>query len=97
MEKIEQGQIWEVTTENFLTGKGSKTFDRSLKLEKGEKFEIRYPYAWHFRTEDDKYFQADESVIFENCKYIGKVWDKIRSQNEASLSDILRLRLYDRA
>ena len=42
--KIAVGQIWEVTTETFLTSGDSSKYKRPIKLSKGEKIEIRYPY-----------------------------------------------------
>lgn len=93
--EIEVGQIWEITTEDFLTGEDKKHFDRQLKLKKGEKIEIRFPFAWNFRTEDGNYFHCDADVILKNCKLIGIIWSKVKSQNEAKLDEILRLRLYD--
>jgi len=96
MKEIEVGQIWEITTDNFLTGEDKKHFNRKLKLNKGEKIEIRFPFAWNFRTEQNDYFHCPENVIYENCKLIGKIWSKIKSQNEAKLDEILRLNLYDK-
>lgn len=92
---VNVGQIWEVTTELFLTSGQDKPLNRQVKLKKGEKLEIRYPYEWHFRTEDNQYFHCEEVMILQNCKLIGKIWEKIKWQNEAKLDEILRLRLYD--
>jgi len=95
---IEQHQIWEVTGENFLAKPFSgKMVDRKILIGKGEKIEIRFPYAWHFRTEvDNNYFQADEESILKNCKYIGKIWSDIAFNNKAKLEEIIRLELFDK-
>jgi len=98
MEKIVQAQIYEVVTDCFLVNNfhiEAKKKPRKVHLEKGEKFEIRFPYAWHFRTEDNNYYQASEEEILDNCKIIGKVWEQVRWINKASLEQILELELYD--
>lgn len=97
MEKhiITQGQIWEVVTENFLTSGNDDKHNRPTKLLKGEKIEIRYPYAWHFRTEDNFYLHAEPEMILQNCRLFGIIWDKVKFNNVAQLEEILRLRLYD--
>lgn len=95
-EKIEQGQIWEVLTEKFFVNSTKETFEnRKVILGKGEKIEIRYPFAWHFRTIDNIYFQADEDVILKNCKLVGNIWQNVKFKNLARLEDILNLGLYD--
>lgn len=94
--KITQGQIWEVTTENFLTSGNNDKHKRPTKLLKGEKIEIRYPYAWHFRTEDNFYLHAEPEMILQNCKLFGIIWEKVEWQNKANLDEILKLGLYDR-
>jgi hypothetical protein len=95
--EIKQGQIWQVTTNEFLTsGKdGNKTFNRQLKINKGEFIEIRYPFAWHFRTEDNLYLHAEPDMIIENCKHVGDIWEKVRWNNKANLAEIINLHLYD--
>jgi len=98
MEKeITQGQIWEVVTETFFTSGIDDKHRRPTKLAKGEKIEIRYPYAWHFRTEDGFYLHATPEMIIENCKLFGVIWEKVRWQNCAKLKEILSLRLYEPA
>lgn len=93
--EIAVGQIWEVITENFLTSGNDDAHKRPTKLRKGEKIEIRYPYAWHFRTEDNIYLHATSEMILDNCKLIGVIWEKIKWMNVAKLDEILKLRLYD--
>lgn len=97
--EIKTGDLFKITTDNFLTsGKEPPTkHNRSVKLNKGEIIEIRYPYAWHFRTEDDFYFHATEKMIIDNCAFHGKIDEKIRSKNKAKLEEILRLDLFEPA
>lgn len=96
-EEVRQGMLLQVVTSNFLTsGENRESGSRQVKLKKGEIIEIRYPYAWHFRTEDNLYFHATEEMITKNCILYGKIWENVRSSNKATLEDILRLYLYDR-
>lgn len=53
---IIQSQIWEVITDQFLTSGDNDHYKRPTKLSKGERIEIRFPYAWHFRTIDNFFF-----------------------------------------
>jgi len=94
--EIKVGQIWEVTTDCFFTSGESNKYNRRINLKSGEKIEIRYPYEWHFRTEDSHYFHAARQMIIDNCILFGTIWEKVRWQNNAKLSEILRLRLYDK-
>jgi len=94
MNKMEVGNIYEVITDYFFTSGESNEYKRPIKLKKGEKIEIRYPYEWHFRTEDDNYFHADVEMIDKNCELLGKVSPSIRFENKANLEEILRLNLY---
>lgn len=96
--KIEVGQIYRVVTDHFFTteelGINSKKFKRPVNILCDEKIEIRYPYAWHFRTEDGNYYHATEEMIQKNCILFGKILEDVRFGNRCSLEEILRLRLY---
>lgn len=101
--EIEVGQILEVITDDFYASKNlreSKEIyggrEARFHLKKGEKIEIRYPFAWNYRTEDSIYFHSDEDYILSKCKLIGKVKSDVKSNNKANLEEILRLDLYDR-
>lgn len=91
---IQTGQIWEVTKEGFFTSGENNCFKRPIGLAVGEKIEIRYPYEWHFRTEDNNYFHAKPEMILEHCKFIGDILPEVKFANMANLEEILRLRLY---
>lgn len=93
--KIEVGQIWEVLTDTFISSGHKQPHKRGIKLNKGERIEIRYAYEWHFRTVDKLYMHADPETIQANCKLFGMVWGKVSYNNKASLEEILRLKLYD--
>ena len=92
--KIEQGQLWEVVTDNFWTSGNDNKYKRPVKLKKHEIIEIRYAYAWHFRTEDNYYFHATEKMILDNCNLFGVILGDVRFNNRAKLEEILRLELY---
>jgi hypothetical protein len=97
-QKIEVGQIWEVVDENFFGSKSvkelSKAREARFHLKVGEKFEIRYAYEWNYRAEDGLYLHSDPDYILEKCKLFGTVDPNVRSNNKASLEEILRLDLY---
>jgi len=97
-EEIKVGQIWIVETDVF---KGSKDCNSSLRdvkeihtLKKGERIEIRYPYEWHYRTEDNIYLNSSDEDIKKNCVLLGDIDEKVRTGNKAKLEEILRLNLY---
>ena len=97
--EVTQGQIWQVTTDNFRVnwdGWGKEKYFRKILLEKCEKIEIRFPFEWHFRTADNFYFQATEEDLIKNCKLFGTIWENVRFLNNANLKDILRIGLYDK-
>lgn len=99
-QKIKVGAILEIVSDSFYASK-----DLSLKnelkgrvpmfhLSKGEKIEIRFPFEWNYRTEDDIYFYSNPEYLIENCKIIGYVLDDVKWKNKANLEEILRLDLY---
>jgi hypothetical protein len=90
---VEVGHIFEVMTDGFLTS-DKNSIKRRVKIERGERLEIRYPYAWHFRTEKGDYYQCDEDIILLNCKMLGKVFENVRFNNKATLEEIIRIELY---
>lgn len=97
---IEQGQIYMVKTYTFAVNQKDIEYDREeikrkVLLQYGEYIEIRYPYAWHFRTIDNHYFQVGEKDILANCTLIGKVKEDIKWQNQADLRQILDNKMYD--
>ena len=100
MQTISKGQIWEVVTERFMAQPNQLTKSdkkpRAVNLIKGEMIEIRYPFEWHFRTEDNQYFNASSAHILDNCKLVGVIWNNVQLSSCAELADILRLKLYDK-
>ena len=98
MIEIKVGQIWQVCTETFWSSKedGNKLNGRFIrtKLNRDEYIEIRYPFAWHFRTVDNKYLHAEPSDIAQNCRLIGKINEDVRFSNGKKLQQILDEHLY---
>lgn len=95
MTKITQGQIWIVKTDNFLTSGRSNKFNRPIKVKENELIEIRYPFAWHFRTIDSNYWHAEAEDIYKNCELFGIIWPDVKSGNNCNLSQIINLSLYE--
>lgn len=91
--KVSVGQIYEVKTDCFFTSDKNEV-KRQIKINKGEKLEIRYPYEWHFRTERNEYFHCSESDLLDHCTLVGEVLDHVRFTNKARLEEIIRLDLY---
>ena len=100
IDTVEHHQIWEVKKPMLVNykpiGKNHIGKGRSVQMNVGDFIEIRYAYEWHFRTQDDVYFQAAADVIKEHCVLIGYVWSDVSWKNKAKLSDILELELYDK-
>jgi len=102
--KIEVGQIFEIITDDFYASKNIESIvnqsfggrEARFYLKKGERIEIRFPFEWNYRTEDNIYFHSDNDYILSKCKLIGKVEAKVKSNNNATLEEILRLELYDK-
>ena len=93
--KIEQRELLEVVTP-FLCNQSSEVIKRKIQLEVGEIIEIRFPYAWHFRTIDNVYLQADEDVLAVNTKAYGRVWENVAFRNQCNLKIILDNNLYEK-
>lgn len=93
--EIKQGQIWIVKTDSFITSGRSNSFRRGIKLHKNELIEIRYPFAWHFRTIDNHYWHAEPEEILKHCEIFGIIWDNVKRANNCDLSEIVNLSLYD--
>ncbi len=93
---IETGQIFEVKKDMLGKPTCNRAGDRKVVIKKGEKIEIRYPYAWHYRTVDNFYFQTDEKELLKKCKLFGIIWGNVKFGNRAKLKDILEIRLYDK-
>ena len=98
--KAQVGEIYEVTTEIFYPEyrtqhQGKPERDLSCHVKKGERLEIRYPFEWNFRLEDNLYLNCPEDYLFTHCKLVGHVKDEVRRNNKANLEEILRLGLWD--
>ena len=101
---IQQGQIWRVTNNNFFGNirirkecehcGNISMGDEKVRLKKGDYIEIRYPYKWHFRTEDNRYLQAEPDVIYSNAEIIGQIREDIKFNNRHELKEILEQKLY---
>lgn len=104
MKGVEVGDLYEIIDDDFFSSgehRKRKENGRSVivktNLNKGEIIEIRYPYAWHFRTIDGEYFHAEPEEIESKCKPFGKIKEETRFNNKKSLKEILEENLYDKA
>lgn len=96
--KIQQGVLLQVFKDGFFANPATvgETGDpRPVKMIRGDIIEIRYPFAWHFRTLDNHYYEASEETILEFARPVGKVFDNVKMANKATTEEIIRLRLYE--
>lgn len=93
--KVEVGQLWKVTTDNFYTSGERHKLKRPVNIQKDEIIEIRFPYAWHFRTIDAEYFHCTEEMLKENAEPYGMIYEEVRFNNRASLKEIVDIGLYN--
>jgi hypothetical protein len=106
MSEIRVGQIWQVVTDDFWSSEKSdrKYIDHNqehkiarkmrIRYQRDEYLEIRYPFAWHFRTVDNIYMHAEPSEILKHCRYIGEIDENIKFGNRHRLAEILEQKLY---
>lgn len=106
-QKVESGDLYQVSSNNlWSTGENNKSetkdeygrrISKRVNFNLGEILEIRYPYQWHVRTEDGKYFHIKPEDLEEHCKPYGKIKGDVKSANNKSLEDILKEKLFDKA
>lgn len=92
--RTQVGQIW-LAIEDFWTSgesrsSGSNSRYQKILIESGEKLEVRYPYEWHLRTEDNNYFHISEETLRGSCILFGKIHEDVRFSSSKELSEILR-------
>lgn len=92
--KVEVGQIYKVLAGGLITTNEGNDLKRRVIIEAGELIEIRYPYEWHFRTQDNQYYHVEKGNMLKNCKLFGKVIEQVRFNGKANLDEIIRLKLY---
>lgn len=102
--KITVGQIWLVIEEMKADGREHVTCEScghthlentSIMIPKGTFIEIRYPYAWHFRTVENKYLHSEPEDIINSAKLFGVLHKKVGWENRKTLAEILAEGLYD--
>ena len=93
--EIKVGQIWKVKDSHFRTTKSDpKRIPRVVLLNKGEFIEIRYPYEWHFRTADNKYYHAKPETFYKHAEHVATIYEEVRFGNRVELADILKHQLF---
>lgn len=98
MGKIKQGVLLQVFKDGFFANPafiGKASDDRPVKMLVGDIIEIRYPFAWHFRTLDNNYYEASEETILEFARPVGTVFENVSFMNKANTEEIIRLHLYE--
>jgi len=97
---IHQGGIYLVTEDLYIAYDMHRGGDREgfytlrkVIIPAGELLEMRFFAPAHFRDVNNQYFPVDDSQL---CKleHIAEILEPVRTNNIASLYDILRLRLY---
>lgn len=102
--EISQGHILEVTADDFKGIKrvlvececcgNKKMQDVEQIVKKGSFIEIRYPTAWHYRTESNEYYFTKEQDVIDKCKMYGIIDEEVRWKNKTNLKEILKNKLY---
>jgi hypothetical protein len=95
---IKQGHLLSVKI-GFWTSGDDKDYGFKCKrfIPKGTIIEIRYAYAWHFRTTNNQYFHANEKILIAKCEFFGSVDEGIKFGNKHDLMEILDQGLYNKA
>lgn len=92
---IEVGQLF-IADQSFWTS--GETKDRGSlikrKIFKGDILEIRYPYAWHFRTVENWYDHVDEKTLIKYCTFYGTIDSDVQFSNKHDLKQILDEKLF---
>jgi hypothetical protein len=92
---IEVGQLFIVDRQFWTSGNATGGgFKVKRLIKKGTVIEIRYPYAWHFRTCGNTYDHATEKTLRSKCSFFGLIHDKVEFGNKHSLNEILKGELY---
>ena len=100
---IRVGQIWIIVKRLFFVSKevdcicscGNKhTHMKIIELPRNMPIEIRFPFEWHFRTEENEYFHNTPEEIHDKCIFLGTIDEEIRFNNKHKLKEILELNLY---
>lgn len=100
--QIKHGYIYLVLEDIYIAQKANKSPSaqgdevgiRTVIIPRGELLEFRYFTPAHFRDVYNNYFPVDDRQLGK-LKAVAKIWEKVNSQNNADLKDILRLSLYD--
>ena len=92
------GTIWLVNKDfhaRETSTSNNEVHERKVLIEKGEIIEFRYESERHFRDMYNKYWVVDTNTWNECCLKIGKIWEKVRFGNKATLKEIWQLNLFD--
>ena len=92
--RVSQDQVWWIEKDMQCVGNpiGKKT--RKVTLKAGQPIEIRFSYAWHFRTLNNKYYQVGEDVLRNHCVPVGKIWNDVHFSNGFDLQQIWDMSMF---
>jgi len=93
---VEVGQLFRVHTAFFsMIDRIGRKRRQKLEILPGDILEIRYPFEWHFRIDDnDTYAQCSEEVLLSHCDFLGVIDYEVRQNNESPLVEILANKHY---
>ncbi len=88
--RIKTRQLLKVERSFWSSGKHSSEGMKTKRFHpKGSIIEIRYPYAWHFRNEENVYDHASEDCLRKNCSFFGVVHEDVASKNKMKTKEII--------
>ncbi|CAM0048000.1 hypothetical protein VPHK389_0062 [Vibrio phage K389] len=80
---------------NVKRNHSNDAFHETVKIRNGSIIEIRYPFAWNFRTECDTYCNATPEAIAKHCTFFGMVTEEVRFGNKHKTAEIIKEKLYE--
>ena len=81
-----------VMTEKFGDS-DCKVYEESY-IKKGSFIEFRFECNFHFRDEEDDYYEIDPSIVAVKCVPFAKIDEVVKWNNVLKLSEILKQKLY---
>lgn len=77
---------------NWNNKKG--TAPRVVIIPEGELLEFRFFSPAHFRDMENNYFPISDNQL-KKIEHVAEIWDRVFFNNNASLKEVLTLKLYD--
>lgn len=96
---VDDLELWKAKKDcsaNWGSTLTSPVNERRISIEKGEMVEFRFRSPIHFRTIDDIWLLLEEKEFYECFEPHGKIHEKIKTNNIATLKEILKLQLFEK-